>query len=146
MTTARVNLAIFFWLLMCVTAFAAMDYNFVEPDQLSGWLDSRKPLLLVDIQKPNDFKKHHFFGAVETGAYPVKTSGERRRLKKAVDLFEENGSTVVIIGPRGTRAEKRAFEYLRNHGVPADKIYILRGGIKQWPDKEMLLDTAGGCA
>ncbi|RLB86256.1 MAG: rhodanese-like domain-containing protein, partial [Deltaproteobacteria bacterium] len=110
------------------------------------WLADKKPMILADIQKSNDFKKHHFYGAIETNAYPVKTSGDVAKLDVILRMFHKTGNDVIILGPRGGSSAKRAGNYLLEEGVPMEKLFILDGGIRNWPEQEMLLDVAGGCA
>ncbi len=130
---------------LTVSAGAA-EVNRLGADQLKGWLAQKKPVILADIQKQREYEKHHFFGSIETDAYPVKQDVEKRRLDTVIRMFNKTGNPVVVIGPRGTNAAKRAAMYLIEQGVPADKVFILDGGIKKWPDQEELLDTATGCA
>jgi hypothetical protein len=109
-------------------------------------LDSKDPVIIADIQKSNDFKMHYFFSAVETDSYPVKSDAEKAKLSKIVTLYKKSGNVIVIVGPRGGSGAKRAQAYLLEHNVPAEKIFILKGGIKGWPYKEMFIDVSTGCA
>lgn len=135
-------------LLLCVaaTTTGAADLTYVDAAEFKGWLNNKKPMIIADIQKPNSFQKHHFYGAIETDASPVKTGKGKGRLDVIVRMFQKTGNDVVIIGSRGGASSRRAANYLMEQGVPADKVFILDGGIKNWPDQEMLLDVAGGCA
>ena len=56
-----------------------MDYNYVKPDQFRQWLEKGKDMTIVDIQVPAEFRKHHFKGAMETGAYPAKSSDDKQK-------------------------------------------------------------------
>jgi len=134
-----------FWLLCTVSATAA-NINSISSRDFKEMLDNRKPVIIADIQKMNDFRKHHFYAAVETNAYPVKTSSDKDNLETIVEMFEKTGSPIVIVGPRGTSGARRACEYLLEQGIPQEKIFLLDGGIRDWPYKEMLMDIAGGCA
>ncbi len=138
-------LAPVFWLLCTVTVFAA-DISYMPADDFKSMLDEKKPIVIADIQKPKEFKKHHFYSSIETNAYPVKTSDSRQQLDKVVNMYEKTGNPVIIVGPRGSSASKRALKYLLEQDIPADEVYILKGGIKAWPYKELLIDIAGGCA
>lgn len=134
-------------LFMCVAATAgAADFTYVDAAEFNGWLNNKKPMIMADIQKPNSFKKHHFYGAVETNASPAKTEKEKGKLDVIVRMFQKTGTGVVIIGSRGGASSRRAANYLIGQGIPADKVFVLDGGVKHWPDQEMLLDIAGGCA
>jgi rhodanese-related sulfurtransferase len=132
------------FLLVAVAAGAA-EYTIVDAAQFKGWLNDRKPMILADIQKPDSFKKHHFYGAVETNASPAKTEKETGKLDVIVRKFQKTGKDVVVIGSRGGASARRTAAYLIDRGIPADKVFILDGGVKYWPDREMLLDVAGGC-
>ena len=134
-------------LLFCYTATAlAADIAFVETDQFKKWITNKKPMIMADIQKSNSFKKHHFYGAIETNAYPAKSAGDKAKLDVIVRMFKKTGNDVIILGPRGGASAKRAGNYLLEEGIPLEKLFILDGGIKNWPEQEMLLDVAGGCA
>jgi len=146
MGKAVVRCIMVFLVLGLAGALHAAEINKVSAAQLKTWLDQKKPVVLADIQKRRDYEKHHFFGSVETDAYPVKKDVEKRRLDSVIRMFHKTGNPVVIIGPRGSAAAKRAGRYLIEQGVPEDKVFILEGGVKNWPDQEMLLDTATGCA
>ncbi len=130
-------------LLLCLSLFtlpalaAAADYNFLSADELKGWLEADKPMLLVDIQEPKDFAAHHIKGALETNAYPVKSETEKATLTPALDSYRANSpEAVVVVCPRGKGGAKRAYELLRDQGVPEAKLFILTGGMENWPHRE----------
>lgn len=134
-------------LLVCLVATAgAEEINFIDPGQFKVWLEGKKPMIIADIQKSNDFKKHHFFGAVATDAYPAKTVEDMVKLDVIKRMQEKTDTDVIIVGPRGGASARRSADYLIEQGVPAEKVFILEGGVKGWPNQEMLLDIAGGCA
>ena len=133
-------------LLSFAATAGAAELNFMDAARFKGLCSNKAPMVLADIQKPLDFRKHHFFAAVETDAYPVKTGADKAKLEVIRQMFQKTGNDVIVIGPRGGPASKRAAKYLIEQGIPADKVFILEGGIKKWPDQEMLLDVAGGCA
>lgn len=132
-------------LAFAVTAGAA-DLNYIDADQFNEKILNKAPMILADIQKKSDFKKHQFFGSIGTAAYPVKKAKDKQKLEVILQMFEKTGNDVIVIGPRGGPGSKRAAAYLMEQGIPAEKVFILKGGVKGWPDQEMLLDIAGGCA
>ena len=134
-----------FCLLSATWAFAA-EINYIRADDFKTIIVNNTPVIIADIQKPKDFQKHQFYGSIETSAYPVKTETQQQLLDKVIEMFEKTGNQVIIVGPRGTSAAKRAFKYLLDEAVPAEKLLILKGGIKEWPHKDLLIDVAGGCA
>ena len=136
-------LAAVFSLMIAGIATAGIEYNYIDSDSLMQSLQEKKPVHLVDIQKKNDFLQHHFFGSLETNAYPVKSEQEMSRIKDVVSNLQTTDNPVVIIGPRGTRAAGRAYEYLLEQGIAAQRLAILESGIRGWPAPEILLNTSG---
>ena len=137
------GLAAVLFLMIAGIATAGIEYNYIDSDSLMKSLQEKKPLHLVDIQKKNDFLQHHFFGSLGTNAYPVKTEQEMGRIKDVISNLQATDKPVVIIGPRGTRAAGRAYEYLLEQGIAAQRLAILQKGIRGWPAPELLLNTSG---
>lgn len=124
----------------------ALAYNMMKADDLKVRIETKQPTILLDIQKKNAYKEHHFYGSIRTFAYPAKTDMQLESAVQGVRMHKQTGNDVVIIGPRGGRASKRTFDFLVTRGIPEDKIFILEGGIKKWPYKKMLLNIKGGCS
>lgn len=123
----------------------ALAYNIMTAEELKIRIETKEPTILLDIQKKTAYKEHHFYGSIRTFAYPAKTDKDLESVMQAVRMYEQTGNIIVIIGPRGGRASQRTVEYLLTRRVPEDKIFILEGGIREWPYKEMLLNIKGGC-
>ena len=130
--------------MMSIPGFA-LAFNMMTADELKVRLDTKEPTILLDIQKKNSYKEHHFYGSIRTYAYPAKTDADLESAVQGVRMHEQTGNDVVVIGPRGGRPSQRTVDYLITRGVPEEKIFILEGGIKNWPYKKMLLDIKGGC-
>jgi hypothetical protein len=64
-------------------------------------------------------------------------------IKEIIHDLQATDKPVVIIGPRGTRAAGRAYEYLLEQGIAAQRLAILESGIRGWPAPELLLNTSG---
>ncbi|GAB4345413.1 MAG: rhodanese-like domain-containing protein [Desulfobulbaceae bacterium] len=122
-----------FLLALAQTGFAA-DYQYVAAEELKGWLEADKSMLIVDIQVKPEFAAHHIKGSVETNAYPVKSDAERAKINPAVEMYR-NGQyeSVVVVCPRGKGGAKRAYDYLKSRGVPEAKLLILTKGMAGWP-------------
>ncbi len=80
---------------------------------------------LVDIQKKNDYLRHHFYGAVATNAYPVRSRQDKDRIKIIFPEIRTTKDPIVIIGPRGSYAAKRTSAFLQQQGGDTQRITIL---------------------
>lgn len=130
-------LGVFVVLLGIVQIASGSDYQYVSADDLQGWLEADKPMLLVDIQVADEFASHHLKESLETNAYPVKSDNERQRLEPALALVRrQEYAAVVVVCPRGKGGAKRAYDYLAKEGVALDKLFILTGGMANWPYPE----------
>lgn len=125
-------------LAIATTAMAA-GYNYVEPGTFKQWLESGKDMAVVDIQVPAEFQQHHFKGAIETNAYPVKTAEEKQRLDKVLPQLSTSQNDIVVVCPRGGGGAKNTYDYLKEKGVPENRIFILKDGMQGWPHKEMIV-------
>ena len=127
-----------FTLVLCVAVAAlAADYRYVQQDTFKQWLESGEKMILVDIQPPADFAKRHFKGALETGAYPVKSDEEKKRLDSILDRINSSQDDVVIVCPRGGGGAKNTWDYLIAKGIPVSRMYILEKGSEGWPYPEL---------
>ena len=137
----KLLLPLMFVMLTFGTAVAG-SYNYINPDEFKGWLESGKPMIIVDIQVADEFKQHHFKNSIETNAYPVDTDEQRKQIDKGVEAFKQTGQEVVVICPRGGGGAKKCYDYLKENGVPKEKLLILKGGVQKWPYQELLEKTA----
>lgn len=145
MTSKNIIRACLLSLLLAGMPSLCLAYNLMAAKDLKTRLDAKQPTILVDIQTKNAYNEHHFYGAVRTYAYPAKTDAETDSLVQAVRLFQSTGHDVVIIGPRGGKAEERSLDFLVSRGIPENKMSILKGGIDAWPYQDLLLNLKGGC-
>ena len=118
------------------TAMAA-TYNYVEAANFKQWLESGKAMHTVDIQVPAEFQQHHFKGAIETNAYPVKTAADKLRLDKVIPMLAATQSDIVVVCPRGGGGAKNTYDYLKAKGIAENRIFILKEGMQGWPYKEL---------
>ncbi|MBU0959972.1 MAG: rhodanese-like domain-containing protein [Proteobacteria bacterium] len=137
------RLAIIALSLLCLLNVAAIfeKFNYLEPDQFKQWLETSKPMVIVDIQDKASFAAHHFPGSIETNAFPVKTDAEQKQIDPAVAAYKASGNDVVVVCPRGGGGAKRCYSYLKSQGVPEDKLTILQGGVDNWPYRNMLISN-----
>lgn len=126
--------------LICLFNVAGIfeSFNYLEPDTLKQWIETGKPLIIVDIQVKDEFAAHHFFGSIETNAFPVKTDEQKKRILAAVKVYEDTGNDVVVVCPRGGGGAKRCYSFMKSQGVPDEKLTILKGGMQKWPYRAML--------
>jgi len=117
----------------------ASNYNYVTPEEFKKWLETGKKVIIVDIQPHDDFVKHHFKGAIETNAYPADTDDLKKRLDKALSVINQSNAPVVIICPRGRKGAERSYDYLKSKGVDEKRLLILKGGVADFPYKELFV-------
>ncbi|SNB46055.1 rhodanese-like domain-containing protein [Geobacter sp. DSM 9736] len=127
---------------MLLTVLAAIPagawgYQYVTQDQFREWLLTGRPTIIVDIQEPADFEKHHFRGSIRTEAFPVKSESERRKLDGAVKVAASSGKEVVIVCPRGGGGAKKTYDYLKEKGIDEKRLFILEKGMQGWPYPEI---------
>lgn len=120
----------------------AGSYNYLDPADFKVWLESGKKVQIVDIQVPADFQKHHFKGAIETNAYPVKSVEDKQKLDKVLPLLSSAEEEIVIVCPRGGGGAKNTYDHLKEKGVPAARLLILEDGMQGWP-YPMLVAASG---
>ena len=123
-------------LLLCVAgnAFAMKDsYNYMSPAALQNAIDTKADVAIVDIQVADEFKAHHIKGAIETGAYPVKTVAETEKLNAALNSLKSSTKPVVVICPRGKGGAERTVNYLAKQGIAPYRLFILTNGQDGWP-------------
>ncbi|MDA8164757.1 MAG: rhodanese-like domain-containing protein [Desulfobacteraceae bacterium] len=116
----------------------AWGYKYLEPADMKQWLQTGKEMVIVDIQPAKDFATHHFKGAIETDAFPTETEAERQRLVKAVAAYRAKPADVVVVCPLGKGGAKRTYDYLKESGVPEERLFILAGGMNNWPYSQLL--------
>lgn len=117
------------------------SYNYLEADQFKEWLETDKPMIIVDIQVKDEFAAHHFQGSIETNAFPVKTDAQKSQILPAVEAYKKTGHDVVVICPRGGGGAKKCYSFLKSQGVPDEKLTILKGGVEKWPYRNMLVSN-----
>jgi len=136
----RIMLPVLASLVLCSTAFAS-GYSYTGKQAFKESLEKGSPMVIVDIQVPAEFAQHHFQGALETDAFPVKSDAERARLDKVLPLIAANRNEVVIVCPRGGGGAKNAYDYLKGKGVDEKRLRILEGGMQGWPFQALTLKS-----
>jgi len=128
-------------ILLCVFNVASVfeSFNYTEADQFKKWIESDKPVIIVDIQVKDEFAAHHFPGSIETNAYPVKTEAQQKQIARALKAYKKTGNDIVVVCPRGGGGAKRCYSYLKSQGIPEGKLSILKGGVSKWPYRDILV-------
>ena len=125
--------------LLLYSAVPAFAENYVKPDQFKQWIETSKPVRIVDIQPHADFEKHHFKNAIETNAFPAKTDAEKERIDRILPTLQASKDDIVIVCPRGGGGAKNTYEHLKAKGIPETRLFILEKGVDGWPYKEMFI-------
>jgi rhodanese-related sulfurtransferase len=108
-------------------------YNYISPADLQKRLQSKSPMILLDICPVEQFAKGHIPGAIETNAYPVDTDEQRGRLAKVLPQIQASKDDVIILCPRGGGGAKKTFDFYKNKGVDEKRLLILEKGMDTWP-------------
>jgi len=122
-------------LLLCGAAFAAdapPEYRYISAPDLEARLNAGLPTHIVDIQKEEEFARHHIKGATPTHAYPVESEEERARLSPLIEKLQGDSDPVVIVCPRGAGGARRTYDYLLDKGIAAERLMILEKGQGGW--------------
>lgn len=108
-------------------------YNYISAPDLQKRLESKSPMILVDICVVEQFAKGHIPGAIETNAYPVETDEQRQGLAKALPQIQASTDDVIILCPRGGGGAKKTFDYYKSQGIDEKRLLILEKGMDKWP-------------
>lgn len=131
--------SLFAVVLLCVAPWvSAQSYNYITPAELKQRLESPDKPYLVDIQVEKEYAEHHLPGSVPTFAYPAKSDDERAKLKPVVAKILASNQDVVIVCPAGGQGAKNTWSYLKEQGVPENRMRILEKGQRGWPYPEMV--------
>ena len=68
----------------------------------------------------------------------TRQTGDQGKLDAAYEQVASGSDPVVIVCPRGGGGAKRTYEYFAEKGIPADRLFILKGGQAGWPFEELL--------
>lgn len=125
--------------LALVSTAIAASYNYVEPADFKKWLESGKPVKIVDIQVPAEFRKQHFKNSLETNAFPAKSADDKKKLDEVVPQLLAGREDIVIVCPRGGGGAKNTYDHLKGKGVAEKRLFILEDGMQGWPFKQLTL-------
>lgn len=99
----------------------------VSPSELSHWLHSGKPLVLIDVMGEDCFAEGHIDSAVQACVY------EMAFIDNVHALNADEGASIVVYGTGvPSLAAKTAAEKLREAGY--SHVYELSGGLKAWKE------------
>ncbi|HEX2748960.1 MAG TPA: YceI family protein [Verrucomicrobiales bacterium] len=97
----------------------------ITPEELHHWLDSGKPLMLLDVMGTDCFGEGHIASAVQACVYETAFMGQ------VESLNADKGASVVVYGTgKPSLASQVAAEKLRDAGY--SHVYELRGGLDAW--------------
>lgn len=126
-------------ILLVLSAAQALAQNYVKPDQFKQWIETSKPLQIVDIQPAADFAKQHFKNSIQTNAFPAKSAEEKQKIDAVLPGLQSSKDNIVIVCPRGGGGAKNTYEHLKAKGIPETRLFILEKGIQGWPFPEMFV-------
>ncbi len=124
---------ILLWSAAASWAAAGGGYRYISAADLQKRLQSKSPMILVDICPVEQFAKGHIPGAIETNAYPVDTEEQRERLAKLLPRIQSSADDVIILCPRGGGGAKKTVDFYTSKGVDPKRLLILEKGMDAWP-------------
>jgi rhodanese-related sulfurtransferase len=97
----------------------------LSPEELSHWLHSGKPLMLLDVMGEDCFAEGHIAGAVQACVY------ETAFVERVRGLNGDSGASIIVYGTgMPSMAAQVAVEKLREAGY--SHVYALHGGLEAW--------------
>lgn len=97
----------------------------IPPSEVSHWLHSGKPLMLLDVMGEDCFAEAHIEGAVRACVY------ETAFLDRVRALNPDSGASIIVYGTGApSLAASVAAEKLREAGYT--HVYELQGGLASW--------------
>jgi len=116
----------------------AGGYDIVDTETLKGWLDAKKPMIIVDTMPYEaSYQKHHIPGAVQF-EFPVKPLPEMSPARQAKyrKLLGPDPEAVIVVYcgfPKCGRSHNGAM-WAKKLGYK--NVYRHPGGIKAWLEKD----------
>jgi thiosulfate/3-mercaptopyruvate sulfurtransferase len=114
---------------------ASGGYQLVTTKELKGWIDEKKPILIVDVNSEDSYKKQHIPGAVHIEfPRPVMTSIDDKKKDALIKLLgpDKNRTIVFYCGfTECTRSHNAALFAVQSGYKNA---YRHPGGIKAWDE------------
>jgi len=113
-------------------------YKIVDTETLKGWIDAKKPLIIVDTMPYEaSYKKNHIPGAVQfLFPIPELSSMKPEEQAKFKKLLGSNLDAVIVVYcgfPKCTRSHNGAM-WAKKLGYK--NVYRYPGGIKAWMEKD----------
>ncbi|WP_224959284.1 rhodanese-like domain-containing protein [Geomonas subterranea] len=109
------------------------NYHYIAPADFKKWLETGKKVQIVDIQVPAEYQQHHFKGALQTNAFPVKSAEEKQKLDRVLPQLTASREEIIIVCPRGGGGAKNTYDYLKGKGIAEARMLILEDGMQGWP-------------
>lgn len=119
--------------MMATHCASAQSYNYITAQDLKKKMDAGAAPMIVDVQNERDYARGHLPEAISTKAFPVSTPAQKDRLKPVVATIMNSTKDVVIVCPGGAEAAENAYKFLKEQGVPEQRLTILQGGQSKYP-------------
>lgn len=123
-------------LICCIICFfsvfpaAAVEYLTITAEVLKASLAKSSKYELIDIQPTDEFREHNFKNSTGTGASPVKTAADRKKLDLVLKKIGRSKKDIVIVSTDGGEDATRSADYLAAAGIEKSRIIILKGGME----------------
>lgn len=118
---------------LAAASAGASELRTLDADTLTAWLRSGRAVAVVDLQPEDEFREHHFDGA-------LSAAGGAEAIDRIARRLASSKGEVVVVSPRGGDDAVLAANRLARRGVARSRIRILEKGMAG------ALGEAPGCA
>jgi rhodanese-related sulfurtransferase len=111
------------------------SYNVVTTEELKGWIDQKKEMLIVDTMPADNFKKEHISGAVNF-PLPIPEMKEMDAKTKAdlEKLLGQNKDRLIVFYCGFTKCTRSHNGAMWAVKLGYKNVYRQPGGIKAWDE------------
>ncbi|NCB31251.1 MAG: hypothetical protein EOM66_07555 [Clostridia bacterium] len=123
-----------------------VDYQYKTADEVKAMIEAGDAMVILDIVPEESYKTGHLPGSIPTYAYPADTAELQTKLAPQLDTLKATEDPILVVCPGGGGGAKNTIAYYVHNGVPAEKLFILENGAKNWPYPEMLVTDDAAAA
>jgi rhodanese-related sulfurtransferase len=117
------------------TEVARGGYRYVDTKELKNWLDQKKPVLIVDVNPEDSYRKQHIPGAVHIEfPRPIMTSIDDQKKEALIKLLGPDKDRTVVFYCGFTECTRSHNAALFAVKFGYKNAYRHPGGLKAWDE------------